>query len=268
MKTIFKIVVIIFCFALKTNAQELKLENVGTVKVSGNYMTADNLGYIYIVNGSTLQKFDTNGIILFTYTELSDGKISGIDVSDPLKIMIFNSDFGKIKFLDNKLSLKKDFILLSDLGYQNATLACLSYENGFWLYDPMSNQIVRFQSNLKQSQSSESINNIAQLEIAPVFMCEINNTLYLYDPNNGILMFDRYATYMHLWPFKEIHSFQVFPSQLLLGGKNEVRFFDIKTFEESAISIPEEEEIINAVWNNQRLYILTKTSLNIYKILK
>lgn len=247
-------------------AQEIKLERIDSVEVKGSLITADNLGYIYLVSESTLKKFDADGKLLYTYTELSDGKIQSVDVGDALKIMIFNSDFGKIKYLDNKLSLKKDFILLSDLGYPNATLVAGSYENGFWLFDPLSSQVIRHDNNLKQTHSSGNISDITGLEINPVFMTETDNSLYLYDPGNGILVFDRYATYIRLLPFKNLKSFQVFSGRIIFSEGNKLKIFDLKTFEESSMAIPENEEIINALWNNERVFVLTNKHLNIYKI--
>ena len=187
-------------------------------------------------------------------------------MSDPLKIMIFNAGFGKIKYLDNKLALKKDFILLSELNYPNATLMSNSYENGLWLYDPLTNQIIRFNNKLQQVQSSGNISEIAQTDISPVSMVEANNNLYIYAPETGILVFDRYATYLKLLPFKNLCSFQVFLKDIFLVEANKIKIFNINTFEEAVISLPEEYEIISALCNNEHIYILTKTHLNIYSI--
>lgn len=265
-KYFFTALMILISAAGMTSAQEMKLEKIAAVEVSGSLITADNLGYIYLVSESTLKKFDADGNLLFTYTELSDGKIQSVDVGDALKIMIFNPDFGKIKFLDNKLSLKKDFILLSDLGYPNATLVAGSHDNGFWLFDPLTNQVVRHDNNLQQTHSSGNISDITGFEINPVFMTETGNNLYVYDPGNGILVFDRYATFMRLLPFKNLKSFQVFSGRIIFSEGKNLKLFDLKTFEESSVAIPENEEIINALWNNDRIYVLTDKHLTIYKI--
>ncbi|HNW88323.1 MAG TPA: hypothetical protein PKN48_01595 [Bacteroidales bacterium] len=267
MKKVFLILSLVtILISRATVAQEFVPEKISGSEVSGSYMAADNLGYIYLINESTLTKFDKDGLLLFTYTELSDGKISAVDVGDPLKIMIFNADFGKIKYLDNKLSLKKDFILLSDLGYPNATLISGSYDNGFWLFDPLTNQVVRFDKNLKATHNSGNISDIAGLETNPVFMTETDNILYLNDPANGILVFDRYATFMRLLPIKNLRSFQIFSNQIVFLEGNKLKMFDLKTFEESGFSIPENEEITEALWNNERIFVLTKKHLNIYRI--
>lgn len=250
----------------RLQAQDMVFEKIAGKEVRGSIIEVDNLGHIYIISEGTLKKFDGEGALLYTYTELMDGKIQSADVGDPLKIMIFNPDFGKIKFLDNKLSLKKDFIVLSDLGYPNASLTAGSYENGFWLFDPLGNQVIRFDNNLRQTHNSGNIANITGFEINPVFMTEADNTLYLCDPANGILVFDRYATYIRLLPIKNLRSFQVFSQQIIYPEGGKLKTFDLKTFEEKTILFPETDEIVNAIWSNDRIYVLTGTHLNIYKI--
>ncbi|HOY31518.1 MAG TPA: hypothetical protein PKW80_06535 [Bacteroidales bacterium] len=267
-KVIISIIFLFVFIPVKISAQQTLLTRMASVEVNGSLLSADNLGNIYIASESTLKKFDADGKLLYTYTGLSDGKINSVDVGDPLKILIFNADFGKIKYLDNTLSLKKDFILLSDLGYANATLVAASYENGFWLFDLFSNQVVRFDKNLKQTHSSGNCSDITGFEISPVFMTENDNMLYLYDPGNGILIFDRYATYMRLLPFKNLRSFQVIGQKIIFSEGNKLKMFDLKTFEEAVLIIPENEDIINALWNNDHVYVLKNKSLDVYGVSK
>ena len=253
-------------FISESYAQKEKLVRISTVETSGSYLAADNLGYIYLINESTLKKFDRDGLLLYTYTEFSDGKISQMDVSDPLKIMILNADFGKIKYLDNKLTLKKDFILLSDLGYPNAQLVAGSYDNGFWLFDPLTNQVVRFDKYLRASQNSGNIVDITGIEVNPAFMTEADNVLYLNDPQQGIFLFDRYGTYLRQVPLKNLKTFQVFPPRIIFPEGGKLKMFDLKTFEESALDIPCDEEPLQTLWNNERVYVLTEKTLLIFRM--
>lgn len=247
-------------------AQKEKLIQISSVETSGSYLAADNLGYVYLINESTLKKFDRDGLLLYTYTEFCDGKISQVDVSDPLKIMILNADFGKIKYLDNKLTLKKDFILLSDLSFPNAELVAGSYENGFWLFDPLTNQVVRFDKYLRASHNSGNIADITGIEINPVFMTEADNVLYLNDPQQGIFLFDRYGTYLRQVPLKNLKTFQVFPPRIIFSEGRKLKMFDLKTFEESALDIPCDEEPLQTLWNNDRAYVLTGKTLLIFRM--
>ncbi len=251
---------------LAAAAQGTRLEKAVSLEVSGSSISVDQLGYVYLISESILKKFDDKGTLLFSYTELRDGKVQSADVSDPLKIMIFNPDFGKIKYLDNKLSLKKDFIALADLGYPNATLVSASYDNGFWLYDPLTSQVIRFDYSLKQSHASGNISDITGHEISPVYMVEVDNDLYLYDPQNGILVFDRYGTYLRLLPFKNLKSFQIILQQVVFSEGNKLKKYNLKTYEEAELEIPGSEEIKSALLCNDKVFVLTDKHLDIYNI--
>jgi hypothetical protein len=227
---------------------------------SGTRIVNDNLGNIYILDKSSLKKFDANGLFLCSHSELADGLISAIDVSDPLKIIILNADFGKIKFLDNKLNVKNTPVLLSHLGYNNATLVASSYESGFWIFDPLSNQLVRFDNNLQISQTSGNISDLIGSGLQPVFMLENDNILYLNDPLVGILMFDRYGTYLKTIPVKNISSFQIFNNSIFYTENNTLKSIDIKTYEEKIMKLPLlDEEIIGAAISSTKLSLITKT---------
>ena len=258
---IFTLVIVVSAFA-----QEKTLELKKCVTDAGNCINTDNLGNIYILDKSSLRKYDAEGNLIYTYTELSDGLISAVDVSDPLKIIIFNADFGKIKFLDSKLSLKKDPISLPDLGFSSPSLVAASYENGFWIFDPLSNQLVRFDTNLHMSQSSGNISDLAGHEFKPVQISEYNNMVYANDPRYGIFVFDRYATYMKTIPLKNIKTFQVFNDRIFYLEKNVIRSLELKTYEETALRLTDiGEEIISAAIDNQKITVLTKTKFCLFK---
>ncbi len=249
-------------------AQTIHFEKKLCIEVTGTRIVTDNFGNIYVIDKSSVKKFDTEGKSLSSYTEFGDGKISGLDVSDPLKIILFNADFGKIKFLDNKLTLKNNSISLFDLGYANASLIAASYESGFWLFDPLSNQVVRFDNSLQPSQSSGNINDLIGHDFAPNFLLESDNTLYVNDPRYGIFIFDRYATYLKTIPLKNLKSFQIINNKIVYLEDSFIKTLDLKTYDETTFKLPQiEDELLNATLDNQRLYVITKTKLCIYRFL-
>jgi hypothetical protein len=248
------------------SAQKQNFELKKCIDISANRIVNDNLGNVYLLEKSSLMKYDVDGNFLFSYTELGDGLITSVDVSDPLKIVLFNSDFGKIKFLDNKLSIKNDPISLSDLGYNNATLVAASYESGFWIFDPLSNQLVRFDKNLQLSQQSGSISDLIGHEFKPDFLVEYDNSLYANDPQYGIFVFDRYGTFLKDIPVKNIKSFEIFSNQILYVDKNVLKSLDLKTYDEKKLSLPViDDEIISLTIDAHNMSLLTKTKFCIYK---
>jgi len=246
-------------------AQNESYKLLKCIDTTGNRIVTDNLGNIYLLEKSSLKKYDAEGNFLCSYTELSDGMISGIDVSDPLKIIIINSDFGKIKFLDNKLSIRNTPVSLSNLGYPNASLAAASYESGFWVFDPLSNQLIRFDNDLQLSQSSGNISDLIGHAFKPDLIIESGNMVYVNDPQYGIFVFDRYATYMKTIPVKNILSFQIFKDKLFYPENQNLKSLDLTTYDEKTLKLPiTDETILGVAIDNRRLSIITKTKFCIY----
>jgi hypothetical protein len=251
---------------IRTYAQNVPFDLKKCSEIIGNRIVNDNLGNIYILEKSSLKKYDAEGNFLYSYTELSDGQITDIDVTDPLKIIIFNSDFGKIKFLDNKLSLKKDAILLPDLGFNSASLVAASYDSGFWIFDPLLNQLVRFDKDLQLSQQSGNISDLIGYEFKPDFIIEYDNKVYVNDPQYGIFVFDRYGTYLKNIPVRNIPAFQIFSNQIIYLEKNVLKSLDIKTYEEKTMKLPAfGEEIICVTIDSHTISLLSHTKFCIYK---
>ena len=63
----------------------------------------DYLGNLYLINDYNLSLYDSNGNFIKKFEEYKSGKISSIDVSNPLKILVYYADFMIVKVLDKTL---------------------------------------------------------------------------------------------------------------------------------------------------------------------
>lgn len=269
MKTGRLILLILIATAHMCTAQSADPVLLRCIPADASQIVTDHLGNFYLIKQSQISKYDSEGKLLFNYSELADGSIFSADVSDPLKILIFNPGFAKIKFLDQSLSLKKDFISLSDLGYPNASLVCTSYESGFWIFEPVNNQLIRFDNVLQVSQTSGNINDLAGLnhDFSPVFMTESENTLYVCEPESGIFIFDRFGAYLKTIPVKGVRSLQVFGDKLLFCQDSSLLLLDLKTYEEKKLQVPGQLPGISDIHlEGKRLYVLLTGKVCLYAI--
>ena len=112
--------------------------------VSGDIVsfTVDNLDYLYLV-GSTNQvkKLNANGDSVAVFNNVRKyGQASLIDVSNPLKVLLYYSDFATIVVLDRMLNVRNTI----DLRRQNILQVRAigqSYDNKIWLYDEVDNKL-------------------------------------------------------------------------------------------------------------------------------
>lgn len=244
---------------------EKDFDLIKSIHCNGDYITSDKLGNIYIVEEHILWKFDENGKLLKSYSSIDAGNISSIDASDPLKILLFYQDFAIIELLDNTLSLSGSSIMMGNYEYGQATLACTSYNNAFWIYDSDSFRLIRFDNNLQIKNKSIEIINIIEEEINPDYIIEIGNHVYLNNPETGVIVFDRYGAYLKTLPFKGLKSFQLIDDVLIYFNKKALKSFNLKTTQSSSSSLPVENPVDIRIENN-KLYLLLKDQLNIYSI--
>ena len=109
-----------------------------------NQIEIDQYGYFYIIDQDNLIKYDSEGHTLYHYSNKLLGNIDQIDISNPLRPLLFYKDQGLIIVLDNTLSQQKEPISLNELGlYQTSCIANSNFDNGIWLYDIDVNEIIK-----------------------------------------------------------------------------------------------------------------------------
>jgi hypothetical protein len=209
------------------------------IPFEGGTFTTDNLQNIYLYRGNSIRKYNSQGQLLYTYSDKSYGRITSIDVNDPMKMLVFFRDFPEVVLLDNTLSQNGNPFSPADAGFPLATLACTSHDNGVWLYDAQNFQLVRLDVNLTVTQKTGNLPQVLGIELNPDNLMEYNNLVYLNDSAQGILVFDSYGTYYKTIPITGLKSFQVRGDDLFYVAKNRIHAFHLKTILEDQMLPPD-----------------------------
>lgn len=206
------------------------------IKHSFNLFTSDNLSNSYLVNGEELIKYNAGGKLLLKYSNKRFGKITAIDATNALKILLYYKDFQQLVFLDSQLSQNGEAISLENLGYEQTDLVCTSFNNSFWIYNKQSNELVRFNENSQPIAKTGNLKQLLQAELKPDFMMEHNSYLYLNCPEIGVYVFDMYGTFNKIISLKHLPAFQVSNNILYFYKDNKFCSYNTKAFEEKCIS--------------------------------
>ena len=187
-----------------------------------DFFQIDVIGNMYLVKGAEIKKYDGQFKLQDTYSDLIFGEISSLDATDAMNILVYYQSFNKIIFLDNKLSIKGSPVDLTSLGYGEASLVCSSYNNSFWIFDPVGNQMLRFNKMLENTNSSGDLRSLVHLDLNPVQILEKDNFLLLRDNQFGVFVFDKYAGFLKQMPFKNLDDFYIYRSswQMLRNDTN------------------------------------------------
>src|SRR5947209_6034264 len=102
----------------------------------------DNLDNLYIISSEgQIRKFDPNGDSLGVYSQVQHfGNLYSLDVSNPLKLLLFYKDYSTIVVLDRYLAGRGVLDLRRYNILQPAAIG-LSYDNNIWIYDEYDNKL-------------------------------------------------------------------------------------------------------------------------------
>jgi hypothetical protein len=235
---------------------------IKSIPFKGNFFTTDPMGNMYLVDGYSLSKLDSNGIFLCSYSSLLFGAISSVDASIPQKILVFYKENGMIIQLDDKLAELSKTGPFQHKRLETSTLVCGAFDGGLWFFESQENRLVKL--NPEFSKVIAESPNIAQLlkqRINPVFMLESGGKLYMSDPNTGIYVFDSFGAYIQTLPLKDIPVFQVLDDQLIYFLKDKLHIRSPKLVVDKTVSLP--TTTLNARLSPNRMFIQGSKSIEI-----
>lgn len=106
-------------------------------------LEADHLGHLYVLHRDRLIKTDRSGQELARFSRPDLGIPDRINVYDPMRILLFYRNFNLLLVLDNQLNLITAPISLFDWGLVDVPCAALADENYLWLYDQVSDRLLK-----------------------------------------------------------------------------------------------------------------------------
>lgn len=234
--------------------------------LSSEKIFVDNIGNIYSINNGVITKHFVNHQTK-TFSIKTFGTLENIDVTNALRILLYFKDFQRILFLDSQLSQNGDVIELTNLGLEQASLVCSSFNNGFWVYNQANNELLRFNQSLEISVKSGNLKRILGMNIQPNFLIEHNGKLYLNSPNDGILIFDIYGSYLKTIPLKNLESFQVQYPYIFYTLNKKFYSFHLLTFENIEIT-DISDDCSNIIFNGSFCYLICNNKIKIQKCIK
>ncbi|HRD53614.1 MAG TPA: hypothetical protein PKY96_13290 [Flavobacteriales bacterium] len=200
--------------------------------------TTDELGNVYALQGDELVLFDKKGRSWLRNSLKTFGRISTIDAFYSMKPMVFAREQGQVAVLDNTLAVQGSVINLTRGGYPQAVLACMSVQNGFWLFDQRELALIRVDAQLRPLANTGRLDQLLGFAPEPIAMHEHESRLYLNDPARGIHVFDLFGTYMRTIPLPNARSMQVRDGDLIVLDARGAWRYDMRTLSLTPITVP------------------------------
>ena len=187
-------------FSAKADADTtLHLVNQKNIPAAYTNFYTDNLGNIFLVSKTNqVKKLNQN---LDSFAVFNDvrryGNIYSLDVTNPLKILVYYKDFTTILVLDRFLNIRNT-IDLRKVDILQAKAVAQSYDNNYWVFDELDNTIKKIDDNGNVLFKSSDFRVLFSEQYNPSYIIDADGLLYLYDEKKGWLVFDYYGTYQNI----------------------------------------------------------------------
>lgn len=225
------------------------------------HIKIDDFGNTYVITKTELLKYSINGIFVKSFSAKRYGNIDFVDVTNPLKILVYYKDFQQILFLDNQLTASSNMISLENLGLEQTSLVCTSVNNSFWLFDKQNNSLLRYNEKSNLLVKTDNLKRILDLDLKPNFLREKNNYLYLNCPQEGILVFDMYGSFFKTISIKGLSEFDIQNENVIYFKDKALHEYNTKTFSTS-IKLFADSSIKTVYWQGNRFYKVYQDSVN------
>jgi hypothetical protein len=269
MKRFLNILLILFVSFIDINAQSDSIFKLIKI-ISGDIVdfTVDNLDNIYILNSrNQIKKLDVNGDSVAVFNDIKKyGQATFIDVSNPLKVLLYYKDFATIVALDRFLNIRNTI----DLRKQNILQVRAigqSYDNKIWVYDELESKLKKIDEDGKLLLETPDFRLLLGQAPSPLKIFDEDKYVYLYDSLQGVFVFDYYGALKNNIMISRWQNFKV-AGKYIFGSRADTLYrYEIKTFLLDDWKMPEQLYHSRAFnFSSTRLYALKNDGIEIYSI--
>lgn len=228
-----------------------------TPLVADEYIGTDDYGNIYFIKENILYKKGANKT--YQFSDLQLGKLSSVDIINPLKITLFYKDMNTVVFLDRHL-IEIDRIRFNRVrNFRTLGFARTASNNNLWIFN-VGAQSLEIYNYLKKEVVADSQPVSSQIIDQD---CNFNFCWILLE--NGLECYNSYGTLVARIPGTKFDAL-VENNGLLVGKKEERLFFLGKNRSDQVPLNISETGIKQFFLNDEKLYLYNGEFIHTYQL--
>ena len=228
--------------------------------------TVDNLDNLYLLNSrNQVKKINAAGDSVAVFNDVRKfGKATLIDVSNPLKLLLYFHDFSTIVILDRFLNVRNTIDLRKQNIFQVKAIG-QSYDNKIWLYDELENKLKKIDEEGKLLLETPDFRLLFGQAPVPLKIFDQDQYVYLYDSLQGVFVFDHYGSLKNKILIIRWQNFKVAGKYIFGANTDTLYRYEIKSFRLDEWKMPK-QMVKNRAFNftATRLYALKNEGIEIY----
>ncbi len=257
---------LLFFCAFHNKAQAQNFQLIAKIDTVAKFASVDNFGNLFVVTPKNeVLKFNAKGHFLWNYTNNSFGNITQIDVTDPLRVILFYAAFQQIVVLNNNLSEISSYAFNRDPNLQ-ITLVASANNNGFWVYDQINRELKKLTNAFTDDLSSGNIYQRNGFDMQAMDMVSDEQHVYIYDALDGIRIFDFYGNFIKSALLKTSGGFSINGDLLYFFNNQKLLSFALQTFDQQEIKLPIKGPYTHVSLRFNRLVVLNEKGLTLWAV--
>ncbi len=258
-----------FCASVATYAQkDSAFQFLKTIKGAFSSLNIDNLDNIYVIsNNNQLEKLDANGDSVCIFNDVKRyGSPSSVDVTNPLKILLYYKNYSTVVVLDRLLTIRNTINFRKQNIFAVKSITT-SYDNNIWLFDEQDFKLKKINEEGKLLQETTDWRMLFDTVPSPEQIIDRDNLIYLYDAEKGFYIFDYYGGFKNRLAFFNWANVEVNGKIIYGFNKDHLYSYELKSLTLKEYKLPaffNKYSSIKAM--NGKLYLLNENGIDIYQI--
>ncbi|RTY82811.1 hypothetical protein EKL99_08935 [Flavobacterium sp. ZB4P23] len=241
--------------------QKLTAIKIDSIRFDGDaFLGYDSFGFYYTIHNNVFSKIGTRNTL--EYKNISLGRITKIDLHNPLKIVLFYENFNTVIILDNQLNETQKINFSENTIPIVATAIGIAALNQLWVYNSMNQQLGLYDYLNKDYKTisvpfTESVKNYAS----------DFNIFYWMDGKNNWYTCDIFGRIANKEKVSDFDSIEIINENQIIYSKNGILILqDLEKNQKTEIEISE-KSFKKFYYKDQILSIFTAEGITNYKII-
>ena len=227
---------------------------------------ADNLGNVYVLTpAGLLIKLNNKGDSLNVFNDVRRyGTVYAIDVTNPMKVLLYYKDFSTVVMLDRYLS-RINMIDLRKSGIFQAKAMGLSYDNNVWIFDEQSAKLKKIDETGRVLSETTDLRQVLDVIPSPHTLIDRDGFVYVYDDTKGLYVFDYYGALKNTLLLPGITDLRVIGKTIAGRRQNKLVRYTLGTLELQEQPLPATIQDAEKIYITQQgIYMLNEAGIEKY----
>jgi hypothetical protein len=239
-----------------------------TIPGTFSYFTADNLDNVYLLShGNQLKKITARGDSMGVFNDVRQyGRLDYMDVTNPLKLLLYYRQFATIVVLDRFLNIR-NVINLRRQNIFNVRAIGTSYDNNIWIFDEGDAKIKRIGENGEVLMATVDLRQVFDSLPSPTQLTDRDGFVYLYDPEKGFYIFDYYGAFKTRLPLLHWQDIAVIGKTLYGFEGGRLMQYPVGSLQLKSYKLPASfSDAIQKLAGKERVYLMRKDGIVQYRV--